>query len=435
MQTRTRRPASLAGIIATSLLALSAMGVAAQDPETAKVRVLHASPDAPAVDVYADGTAVLEGVGFGVISGYLEVPAGDHLIQVFAAGADPAADDAVIDATLTFAPGTMTTVAATNSLASIEAQVFADAPAPVADAVQVRIGHLSADTPPVDIAPDGGEEFVQGLAYPSVTDYLTIPEGQLDVELRPAGAVEGRVALNPGVVMLTNGNSYSIFAIGSLADGSVHLLTALDATAPPPAAAMVRVLHGSPDAPAVDVYADGAAVLEGVTFGQISGYLEVPAGEHRIGVFLAGADPAADAAVIDATLTFAPGSMTTVAATGHLASIAAQVIADAPSPTADNAQLRVVHLSANAPPVQIAADGARKPLIKKLAYPKASKALTVDPGTYDLEVRLAADPGTVALDLEPITLEAGTSYSVFAIGSAARDTLMAVLAVDATVAP
>lgn len=130
MQTKTRRPALFAGVIAASLLAVSGIGASAQDAETAMVRVLHASPDAPAVDVYADGAVVLSGVAFGTISSYMEVPAGNHQIQVFAADADPAVDTAVIDATVTLAAGTATTVAATNSIDSIEAQVIADARAP-----------------------------------------------------------------------------------------------------------------------------------------------------------------------------------------------------------------------------------------------------------------------------------------------------------------
>jgi hypothetical protein len=429
VRTTDRRSALVAGVIAASMLAVSGIGVAAQDAETAKVRVLHASPDAPKVDVYANGAEILSGVGYGVISNYLEVPAGEYQIQVVAEDADPAAG-AVIDATLTFAPGTMTTVAATNALESIEAQVFTDTPAPTPRGVQVRVIHLSADTPAVDIAPDGGEEIIQGLAYPTATDYLSLPAGQLDVELRPAGAVDGWVALNPGGVMLYDGNAYTLFAIGSLDEGNVRLLSAIDATADIPDTAMVRVLHGSPDAPAVDVYADGTAVLTGVEFGAISDYLEVPAGEHQIQVVAAGADPA-DGAVIDATINLIGGTKTTVAATNVLAEIEAQVIADDPAPVADQAQIRVVHLSADAPAVDIAPDG-KKAIVRGLEYPTATDYLTVDPGRYDLEVRPAGKKA-VALDLDPIQLKKGNSYSAFAIGSLEGETLTVVPAVDATV--
>jgi hypothetical protein len=434
VQTKIRRAALFAGVIAASLLAVSSIGVAAQDAETAKVRVLHASPDAPAVDVYADGAKVLSGVAFGRISDYMEVPAGDHHLQVFAADADPAADTAVIDATVTLAAGTATTVAATNSIDSIEAQVILDAPTPTNAGPQVRFVHLSADTPPIDIAPDGGDELVTALAYPGASEYLSVPAGQLDVEIRPAGAVDGWVVANPGGVFLSAGHSYSQFVVGSLADDTFRLVTAIDAVASAPVPAKVRVLHASPDAPAVDVYADGAQVLTNVAFGTISDYMDVPAGDHQLQVFAAGSDPAAGGAVIDATVTFAEGTAYTVAATNDLASIEAQVIVDDPAPVADSAQIRVVHLSADAPAIAVAADGSKDLLIKKLAYPKASKYLTVPAGDYDLEARVAGKK-TVALQLDPITVEAGTSYSVFAIGSAKGGTLQAVIATDATVAP
>ena len=234
MRTMTRRPALFAGVIAASLLALSALGAAAQSPSAdpmandAWVRVLHASPDAPNVDVYANGAEILTDVPFGAISDYLEVPAGEYQIQVFAAGSDPAAGGAVNDAKLTFAAGTKTTVAATNNVATIEAQVIADAPAPVADMAQVRVVHLSADAPAVDIAPDGADPIVTNLAYPNATDYLTVPAGAYDLEVRPTGTKDVALQLDP--VTLEAGKSYSVFAIGSLAGGTLQVLPAVDAT-------------------------------------------------------------------------------------------------------------------------------------------------------------------------------------------------------------
>jgi hypothetical protein len=428
-----------AGIIAASLVAVSAVGVAAQSPdpmaENAKVRVLHASPDAPPVDIYVNGAETLSDVPFGVISEYLEVPAGEYQIQVFPASEEPATEGAVIDAMLTFEAGTMTTVAATNNVASIEAQVIADAPAPVSDMAQVRVVHLSADAPAVDVAPDGAEPIVTNLAYPAATDYLTVPGGEYDLEVRPTGAMDVALQLDP--VTLENGTSYSVFAIGSLGGGTLTVLPAVDAVnqmAPEGSTAKVRVLHGSPDAPNVDVYANGAAVLTDVPFGAVSDYLEVPAGEYQIQVFATGSDPAAGGAVIDATLTFEAGSMTTVAATNNLASIEAQVISDNPTPDAEGAQIRVVHLSADAPAVAVAPDATpKKAIFKKLAYPNASKYRSVPAGEYDLEVQVAGKPKQVALDLDPITLDAGTSYTAFAIGSAEGGTLTVVPAVDATV--
>ena len=165
---------------AAALAAVMALpaGAFAQD-ENAKVRVGHFSPDAPAVDVYANGGAILTDVEFGVLSPYLEVPGGTYTIEVVAAGTDPA-DGAVIGPVdLEFAAGTMTTVAATNALASIEAKVLNDEPNPQEGIAQVRIVHFSADAPAVDIAPDGEPALVPGLAYPNDTGYVDLPEGDV----------------------------------------------------------------------------------------------------------------------------------------------------------------------------------------------------------------------------------------------------------------
>jgi hypothetical protein len=214
--------AALAAVMAVPVIA-----VADNHEDEAKVRVGHFSPDAPAVDVYANGGAILSDVPFGVISEYLEVPAGTYTIEVVAAGADPA-DGAVIGPVdLDFAAGTMTTVAATNVLENIEPQVLLDEPMPQEGIAQVRVVHFSADAPAVDIALDGGDVVVENLEYPNATEaYLDLPEGAYDLEIRPTGTTDVAFDIDP--LDLAGGNSFTVFAFGSLADVSFTVLPALD---------------------------------------------------------------------------------------------------------------------------------------------------------------------------------------------------------------
>jgi Domain of unknown function (DUF4397) len=73
---------------------------------TARLRVVHASPNAPSVDIYAKGssTAVAKGVGYGQATAFIEVDAGTVAFDLRAAGAkvtvDPAftTDDIAVDA-------------------------------------------------------------------------------------------------------------------------------------------------------------------------------------------------------------------------------------------------------------------------------------------------------------------------------------------------
>ncbi len=411
-QLSLRRKAGMLGTVA-ALAAVTAIpfATAAQD-ENAMVRVLHGAGDAPAVDIYANGGLIGEGLAFSQITDYLQVPGGDYQIQVVPNGATLEEGPVVIDATLTFDAGTMTTVAATGSLASgIVPQVIADDPAPSSDTAQVRVVHLSADAPAVDIAPDGADALIEKLEYPNNTGYLALPGGAYDLEIRPAGSTD--VAFDIPEITLADGVSYSVFAVGGLGDGTFTVVPAVDA-----ALAGVRVGHFSADAPNVDVYANGGAILTDVPFGTLSDYLYVPAGTYQIQVVPTGASLADGPVVIDAELTFDGGTRTTVAATNDLADITAVVVKDpAVQPSPEGAKIRVVHLSANAPKVDVAPDGTGKKgaIFKNLEFGDAKGYKNVPAGEVDLEIR-AAGKKAAAFDIPPLTLEDGKAYSAIAIG-------------------
>jgi len=224
------------------LLPAFALAVAIAAPASASnhatVRVLHASPDAPAVDIYLDDAAVsaLTNVPFATLSDYLDVPSGDHNVKVYATGTTT---DPVIDVDVTVAEGTAYTIAATDAVAAITPQVLVDDPAPDCDTAQVRVVHFSADAPAVDVAPAGAtpdEAVIKNLAYPDASDYVALPGGTYDLEVRPAG--ETTVALDLPGVAVEDCMAYSVFAIGSAADPAVggnglQVVVAVDASADP----------------------------------------------------------------------------------------------------------------------------------------------------------------------------------------------------------
>ena len=212
------RLALLLSLAAAGAIFLGSVSGVAAAGET-KIRVLHASPDAPAVDVYVDGAKALTAVPFGTISDYLVVPAGAHRLQVFATGTTTGA---VIDASPTFEADKAYTVAATNALAKIEAQVIVDDPMPKSDMAQVRAVHLSADAPAVDVAPRGSAAdaaIVKGLVYPKNTGYMDVKAGSYALDVRLAGTTT--VALALPTLNVANGDSYSVFVIGSAASPAV----------------------------------------------------------------------------------------------------------------------------------------------------------------------------------------------------------------------
>ena len=406
------RKAGMLGTAAALAVVTAIPAATTAQDESAMVRVLHGAGDAPAVDIYADGGLIAEGLAFAQITDYLQVPGGEYQIQVVPSGTTLEDGQIVIDAPLTFEAGKMTTVAATGSLADgIVPQVIADDPAPSPDTAQVRVAHLSYDAPAVDIAVDGGDVVVPNLSYPDTTDYLALPGGAYDLEIRPAGTTD--VAFDIPEITIADGVSYTVFAVGGLGDGSFTVVPAVDA-----AVAGVRVGHFSADAPNVDVYANGNAILTDVAFGTLSDYLYVPAGTYRVQVVPTGASLDEGPVVINAELTFDGGTLTTVAATNDLANITPVVLQDKRvAPSADGAKVRVVHLSANAPTVDIAPDGTGKngAIVKGLKFGKAKGYLDVPAGALDLEIRPAGKKAA-AFDIPELDLESGKAYSAIAIG-------------------
>ena len=186
----------------------------------AEVRVIHASPDAPAVDVFVDGSAVLEDVTFTTVSDYLSLPAGSYDVAVAPAGAG--VGSAVIDTSLTVDADTDYTVAAANQLANIEPVVFvddneADGPTGLS---RLRVVHLSPDAPAVDIVQTdgpgvgGGENIVvSDLSYQNASGYLDLPPADYEFEVRAAGTDQSvaTVPLDP-----EPGATYTAFAVGLL---------------------------------------------------------------------------------------------------------------------------------------------------------------------------------------------------------------------------
>lgn len=400
------------------------------EPETgtALLRVIHASYDAPAVDIWIDGARAIEKLSYGASSGYKQVPAGERSVAVSASGSS----DPILSPRLTLARDKIYTAVAVGAAASIDALVLDDARPSGSQMAYVRFLHAAADAPAVDIKAGSADAsaLFGDVSFKESTAYAGVPAGAYDLFVTPAGSNTAVVAFEP--VTLKAGQYLTVVAKGTLDanDAYPFLVTAFSDDAatsdrgaalkvkpagvePPPVKQMARVLavHAAPDAPAVDIWVDDAKGVEGLAFPSNTGYLELEAGERRIRVNPAGSTTS----VIDATLALAPDKSYSVFATGTLDDLQPLVLEDdLTPPAAGKAHVRFVHLSPDAPAVDIALAGGPVVIANK-AFREHTPLLPLDAGSYDLEVRVA-DTMTVALPLPGIRLEAGKIYTVFARG-------------------
>lgn len=215
--------------LALALLASIAIAACDDDDDdvtapgtTAQLRIVHASPDAPNVDVLVDNASVLANVPYKTVSSYLPVTSGSRNLKVRAAGGTAV----VIDQNATLAQGAFYTVLATGRVASIAPVVLTDdQTTPASGNVRVRLVHASPTAGNVDIyvtAPATdiatAAPTLTNVAFRAVSNYLEVPAGTYRVRITPAGTKT--VAIDANNVVLTAGQVRTAVAVDAPGGGA-----------------------------------------------------------------------------------------------------------------------------------------------------------------------------------------------------------------------
>lgn len=190
---------------------------------TAQLRLVHASPDAPALDVYVDGQRLITALKFTDATTYVSLPAGSHAVQVFASAAGQAAG-ALVATTVEFQDGIAYTLVAADRLARLGTVVFTDNLAESAGVQSyIRVIHASPDAPDVaDVAVAGGPVAYRNLPFKAASPYLPIAPGAYAFEVRPAGTAQALATT--GLLTLETGRLYSVVVVGQLNDNTFQAL-------------------------------------------------------------------------------------------------------------------------------------------------------------------------------------------------------------------
>lgn len=217
--------------------------------------------------------------------------------------------------------------------------------------------------------------------------------------------------------------------VAALAAGVVMAPQGADAQQ---ATGRVRIMHASPDTPPVDIFVDGQKAVTALAFPNNTGYVALPAGGHDVKVFVSPSDGTGTPA-LQATLEVVAGKDVTVLATGRVGdgSLALTIFEDDNgTPSGNNAHIRLIHASPDAPPVNVAVAGTDTNVFTGVAFRNVSPYVPVPAGTYSLDVKVNATGETV-LTIPNLKLDARTVYTAVAVGLAGNGTLRVVPLVDA----
>jgi hypothetical protein len=189
------------------------------------VRVLHASPNAPPVDIYANEKRLVRNFPYKEFSEYLPVPPGNYNIRVYPAGKRI---NPLIDTSIRIMPATVVTLAAIGLLPNISLfPIFEPIVPRVPGRACIRVVHLSPDTPAIDLTRMDGRIIFSNVKYKGITDYVCISSGGFGLQLRLAGT--DQVILTDPYIRLMPNKHYSIFVVGtSKGTEPLQILIALD---------------------------------------------------------------------------------------------------------------------------------------------------------------------------------------------------------------
>lgn len=207
-------------------------GASAQSAATGRVRVMHASPAAPAVDIFVDGQKAVTALAFPNATGYVSLTAGSHNVKVFVSPSD-GSGAAALEADLQVGSGKDYTVLAVGQLADSTLGLLPledNNATPASGNAHVRLIHASPDAPAVDVVVAGTTSKVfSNVSFKGVGAYTPVPVGSYTLEVRTTsgGQVVKTVSLD-----LADRTVYSVVAVGLAGGGTLAVVPLVDAEAP-----------------------------------------------------------------------------------------------------------------------------------------------------------------------------------------------------------
>lgn len=430
------------------------------------VVVLHASSDAPAVNVLFNGTERISNLPYKSIS-TLRLAPGDQAVRVD--GRLPGGATATVipasgpDPVVSIADGDQVSIIALGDVATITAQVVVDSdPIVPSGSVRLRVLHAAPAVGTVQVwlsAPnavlDAADSAITtaDFAFNSflTADPLEIPSGNYRVRVTPSLA-DTTVLYDSGTVALPSGGNLLLAAVPNTGAGTAPvsliastgsaLLEFLDVNTP----SNVRVVHASSDAPAVDVLVDGnPSGIAGLTFGNSAGPAPLDPGPTVFEVVASPAGPGS-VPVITASANLVQGGAASVFAVGSLSvdpanPIEGLLLADETRAVATEARVRIVHASVLAQDVDIYVQPGGSlppasdipvgvtPSFAGVPFKADTGYIALAGGDYDIAVTPAGSR-TPAIGPATLTFAAGDLLTLVAVDGPNLTTPLGVLLLD-----
>tara|TARA_B110000046_G_scaffold185774_1_gene229228 strand:+ start:1324 stop:3024 length:1701 start_codon:yes stop_codon:yes gene_type:complete len=446
--------------IAAGLFAGLSMASFAQ---TARVQIIHNSADdaAEEVDVYLNGDLLVDDFAFRTATAFIDAPAGEEIEIDIAPSTSVSVDESIANFPLTLMDGS-TYVVVADGITGLSPTDYSPAPAfgleiydmgreeaTMATNTDVLVHHGSTDAPTVDVfesyVPAG--TIVDDAPYTAFAGYLELGTADYTLEIQNAtGSVVVASYEAPLASLELEGAALTVVASGFL-DPSVNgdgpafgLWVALpeggDLIELPKSISRLQVIHNSADdiAEEVDIYLNGALLLDDFAYRTATPFIDAPAGVDIEIAVAPGTSMDVDDAIAIFPLTLASRSKYIVVADG-ITGLSATDYTPAPAfgleiydmareeaSTSGNTDVLVHHGSTDAPTVDVFETSVPAgTLVDNAAYPQFAGYLELVTADYLLEVRNEAGDVTVAGYAAPLSTLALDDAAITVVASGFLD--------------
>lgn len=393
----------------------------------ASVRILHASPDAPAVDIAVDGDVILTGVAFQQGTGYLSLAAGQREVSILVGGTEILSEVFALDA------GSSYSIIAQGPAASLALKPLDETARRSNGTIDVTVVHASPAAGEVDVSVTAPSDTL-----PTTPTLDNVPFGA-DATLESVVSGDYRVRVTPGAggdVVYDSGTlpvaaDVTAVAVNSTKGASpVSLLVWADSDTPVTPvlddSAEVRIVHAV-DAVTVDVYAGGALLLEDFAYQSDTGYVKVKSGALDVAVAQADQGIGNAVASLSGTLDLERGESYTVIAAGDVNNLPETrliVLVDEREFNSDTeGKVRLVHASSAsaADPVDIyvVASGAAvsgDPAFADVVFGQDTGYVSLPAATYDAVIAVDGTTAPAVPNTAGLAIGAGDIFTGIAIG-------------------
>lgn len=391
----------------------------ASDDDAATVRVINASTNYGALDLYVDDTLRSAAIAYGQTSGYIGFEEGSHTTTLTRTGSTTALSS--VSRTLSSDYGT--TVIAYQADGSLKTAQLSDSEsAPSSGRAKLLVFNASPDAGSVDVYISGSSDTLDSAtlvasavsAGSSSGSYTTVGSGTYRLRIAAAGSTTD-LRLDAASMTLDSQGVYALVVtptsggvlVNSLLVRQGGAITQLDTDL-----ARVRLVSAVASSGTVGAAFNGSTLATSVASPAIGSYALVKAGSAAPTISVNGAS------LSTAAITLAAGSDSTLLVWGPAASASLSVIGDdnrLPA-SSTSAKIRLIHgASINSNPLTLTANYSA--VAENIALGAASTPTSVTAGSSTTIEVSDTTLSTALYSVSDVTLSARGVYTVFMLGS------------------